>query len=34
MRKLRYVDRIAKSLATVEPLVKTGEVDITPTTSA
>ncbi len=30
MQKLRYVERIAKSLATVEPIVKTGEVDITP----
>jgi hypothetical protein len=30
IRKLRYVDRMAKALATVEPIVKTGEVDITP----
>ena len=30
LRKLRYVDRVAKSLADVEPIVKTGEVDITP----
>ena len=30
MRKLRYVDRTAKALADVEPIVKTGEVDITP----
>jgi len=30
MRKLRYVDRTARTLATVEPIVKTGEVDITP----
>ena len=30
MRKLRYVERMAKQLATVEPIVKTGEVDITP----
>jgi len=30
MKKLRYVDRMAKTLAAVEPIVKTGEVDITP----
>ena len=30
MRKLRYVERMARTLATVEPIVKTGEVDITP----
>lgn len=30
LRKLRYVDRIAKSVADIEPMVKTGEVDITP----
>ena len=30
MKKLRYVERMAKTLATVEPIVKTGEVDITP----
>ena len=30
MRKLRYVERMAKAFATVEPIVKTGEVDITP----
>ena len=30
MRKLRYVDRTARALAEVEPIVKTGEVDITP----
>ena len=30
MQKLRYVERIARALADVEPLVKTGEVDITP----
>ena len=29
MKKLRYVDRIAKSVGNVEPVVKTGEVDIT-----
>ena len=30
MRKLRYVERMGRTLATVEPIVKTGEVDITP----
>ena len=30
MKKLRYVERMARSLAEVEPIVKTGEVDITP----
>jgi hypothetical protein len=30
IRKLRYVERTAKQLATAEPIVKTGEVDITP----
>ncbi len=30
MRKLRYVERTGKALADVEPVVKTGEVDITP----
>ena len=30
MRKLRYVERTAKAFAAVEPMVKTGEVDITP----
>jgi Putative zinc-binding metallo-peptidase len=30
MRKLRYVDRNARALAETEPIVKTGEVDITP----
>ena len=30
MRKLRYVDRTARALADTEPIVKTGEVDITP----
>ena len=30
MRKLRYVERTARQFATVEPIVKTGEVDITP----
>ena len=30
MRKLRYVERVARKLADVEPIVKTGEVDITP----
>ena len=30
MKKLRYVERMAKALADVEPIVKTGEVDITP----
>jgi hypothetical protein len=29
MKKLRYVDRIARQVANVEPYVKTGEVDIT-----
>ena len=28
--KLRYVERVARALADVEPIVKTGEVDITP----
>jgi hypothetical protein len=30
MQKLRYVDRLAAVLGDVEPIVKTGEVDITP----
>jgi hypothetical protein len=30
MQKLRYVDRVAHAVADVEPIVKTGEVDITP----
>ena len=30
MKKLRYVERVAKALADVEPIVNTGEVDITP----
>src|SRR4029078_3761879 len=30
MRKLRYVERGARALGDVEPIVKTGEVDITP----
>ena len=30
MRKLRYVERMARSLATTEPIVTTGDVDITP----
>jgi hypothetical protein len=30
MKKLRYVERVAKALAEVEPIVNTGEVDITP----
>jgi hypothetical protein len=30
MEKLRYVDRIARAVADVEPIVNTGEVDITP----
>ena len=30
MQKLRYVERVAKALADVEPIVNTGEVDITP----
>jgi hypothetical protein len=30
VRKLRYVERMARMLADVEPIVKTGEVDITP----
>src|SRR4029079_13402466 len=29
MRKLRYVDRMARMFADVEPIVRTGEVDIT-----
>lgn len=29
MRKLRYVDRMARALADVEPVVRTGEMDIT-----
>ena len=30
LQKLRYVERVARALADVEPIVKTGEVDITP----
>jgi hypothetical protein len=30
MKKLRYVERVAKALAEVDPIVNTGEVDITP----
>ncbi len=30
MRKLRYVERVARALAGVDPIVNTGEVDITP----
>ena len=30
IRKLRYVDRFARKLADEEPIVKTGEVDLTP----
>jgi hypothetical protein len=30
LRKLRYVERMARAFADVEPIVKTGEVDITP----
>lgn len=30
VRKLRYVDRMARKFADVEPLVKTGEIDVTP----
>jgi hypothetical protein len=30
MRKLRYVERVARAVADVEPIVNTGEVDITP----
>ena len=30
MRKLRYVERVARKLADAEPIVKTGEVDVTP----
>ena len=30
MRKLRYVDRMARLFAHAEPIVRTGEVDITP----
>jgi hypothetical protein len=30
MRKIRYVERIARVYADVEPIVKTGEVDVTP----
>jgi hypothetical protein len=30
MQKLRYVERVARALADVEPIVKTGDVDITP----
>jgi hypothetical protein len=29
MKKLRYVDRVARSVSAVDPIVKTGEVDIT-----
>jgi hypothetical protein len=30
MKKLRYVERMARSVADVDPIVNTGEVDITP----
>jgi hypothetical protein len=30
MQKLRYVERVSRALADVEPIVNTGEVDITP----
>jgi hypothetical protein len=30
MRKLRYVDRMARRLGDTEPIVKTGDIDITP----
>ncbi|MBI2187171.1 MAG: hypothetical protein HYU37_08630 [Acidobacteria bacterium] len=30
MQKLRYVERVTRALADVEPIVKTGEADITP----
>ena len=30
MQKLRYVERVSRALADVEPIVKTGDVDITP----
>jgi hypothetical protein len=30
MQKLRYVERVARAVADVEPIVKTGDVDITP----
>jgi hypothetical protein len=30
MKKLRYIERIARSVADVDPIVNTGEVDITP----
>ena len=30
LHKLRYVERVARALADVEPIVNTGEVDITP----
>jgi hypothetical protein len=30
MQKLRYVERVARALADVEPIVKTGDIDITP----
>ena len=30
MEKLRYTERVARALADVEPIVNTGEVDITP----
>ena len=30
MKKLRYVERMARSVAEVDPIVNTGEVDITP----
>jgi len=30
LQKLRYVERVAKALAEVDPIVNTGEVDITP----
>ena len=30
LQKLRYVERVARAVADIEPVVKTGEVDITP----
>jgi hypothetical protein len=30
LRKLRYVDRVSRAVADVEPIVNTGDVDITP----
>ena len=30
MQKLQYVDRVARALSDVEPIVQTGEIDVTP----